>query len=212
VVGCYGDREFCRYKMHWQPELAEVLGVGNGNSVAVFADISLSVPTTVANVMTRTVLNLYTEHYGAMVRLAYVVVSDVAAAEEIVQDTFLAMLTGSWQLREEEKALAYLRQAIVNRSRSVVRHQIVVDKHLQKHSPDMPSAEHGALTLLERDAVVSALRELTERQREAVVLRYYAGLSEAETADAMGISPGSVKSHVSRAMVSLRETLEPQLI
>jgi RNA polymerase sigma-70 factor (sigma-E family) len=146
-----------------------------------------------------------------MVRLACVVVSDVAAAEEIVQDTFLAMLTGSWQLRDGEKALAYLRQAIVNRSRSVVRHQIVIDKHLQKHSPDMPSAEHGALTLLERDAVVSALRELTDRQREAVVLRYYAGLSEAETASAMGISPGSVKSHVSRAMVSLRETLEPQL-
>jgi RNA polymerase sigma-70 factor (sigma-E family) len=146
-----------------------------------------------------------------MVRLACVVVSDFSAAEEIVQDTFLSMLAGSWQLRDEQKALAYLRQAIVNRSRSVLRHQIVIDKHLQPHSPDMPSAEHGALTLLERDAVVSALRELTMRQREAIVLRYYGGLSEAETASAMGISQGSVKAHVSRAMVSLRETLEPQL-
>jgi RNA polymerase sigma-70 factor (sigma-E family) len=184
--------------------------VGNGRVGAVFGDISITVPV-VANVITHAVLELYEEHYEAMVRLACVVVSDIPAAEEIVQDTFLAMLTGSWQLRDQEKALAYLRQAIVNRSRSVVRHRIVIDKHLQKHSPDMPSAEHGALTLLERDAVVSALHELTDRQREAIVLRYYAGLSEAETATAMGISPGSVKSHVSRAMVSLRETLEPQL-
>jgi len=192
------------------PELAEVLGVGNGHPVAVFGDFSLAVPA-VANVITGAVLELYTAHYEAMVRLACVVVSDVAAAEEIVQDTFLAMLTGSWQLRDEEKALAYLRQAIVNRSRSVLRHRTVIDKHQQKCSPDMPSAEHGALTLLERDAVVSALRELTDRQREAIVWRYYAGLSEAETASAMGISPGSVKSHVSRAMVNLRETLAPQL-
>jgi RNA polymerase sigma-70 factor (sigma-E family) len=196
--------------MAWQPELAEVHGVGNGRVGAVFGDISITVPV-VANVITHAVLELYEEHYEAMVRLACVVVSDIPAAEEIVQDTFLAMLTGSWQLRDQEKALAYLRQSIVNRSRSVLRHRIVIDKHLQKHSPDMPSAEHGALTLLERDAVVSALQELTDRQREAIVLRYYAGLSEAETATAMGISPGSVKSHVSRAMVSLREMLEPQL-
>lgn len=156
-------------------------------------------------------LELYTEHYEGLVRLACAVVSDVAAAEEIVQDTFLAMLTGGWQLRDEQKALAYLRQAIVNRSRSVLRHQVVIDKHLQKYSPDVQSAEHGAITLLERDAVVSALRELSGRQREAIVLRYYGGLSEAETASAMGITQGSVKSHMSRAMASLRETLEPQL-
>jgi RNA polymerase sigma-70 factor (sigma-E family) len=184
--------------------------VGNGHTAGVFGDISLTVPT-VANVITRAVLELYTNHYEALVRLASVVVSDVPAAEEIVQDTFLAMLTGGWRLRDEEKALAYLRQAIVNRCRSVLRHRIVIDKHLQKLSPDMPSAEHGALTLLERDAVVSALRELTGRQREAIVLRYYAGFSDAETASQMGISQGSVKSHVARAMVTLRETLEPQL-
>jgi RNA polymerase sigma-70 factor (sigma-E family) len=180
--------------------------MGSGYPVAVF-----TAPSGVNVITQNAVLDLYTEHYDSMVRLAYVVVSDVPAAEEIVQDTFLAMLTGSWQLREAEKALAYLRQAIVNRARSFLRHRGVVDKHQQKHSPDMPSAEHGALTLLERDAVVSALRELSYRQREAIVLRYYAELSEAETASAMGISQGSVKSHVSRAMVALREALEPQL-
>jgi len=184
--------------------------VDNGHSVAVLDEFSLSAPT-VANAIPRAILDLYKEHYEALVRLACAVVSDDAAAEEIVQDTFLAVLSRGWQLRDEEKALAYLRRAIVNRSRSVLRRRVVIGKHVPRQAPDMPSAEHGALTLLERDAVVSALRELSGRQREAIVLRYYAGLSEAETASAMGISQGSVKSHVSRAMVSLREMLGPQL-
>jgi RNA polymerase sigma factor (sigma-70 family) len=72
----------------------------------------------------------------------------------------------------------------------------------------MPSAEHGALALLERSAVVTALRGLPERQRQAIVLRYYADLSEAEIADAMRISRGAVKSHTARAMAALRAALE----
>jgi RNA polymerase sigma-70 factor (sigma-E family) len=116
---------------------------------------------------------------------------------------------GGWQrLRDTDKALAYLRQAVVNRSRSVLRHRTVVDKNLQKPPPDMPSAEHGALVLLERSAVVAALRGLPDRQREAIVLRYYADLSEAEIAAAMGISRGAVKSHTSRGMTALRTALE----
>ena len=109
---------------------------------------------------------------------------------------------------DTEKALAYLRQAVVNRSRSVLRHRTVVDKNLQKAPPDMPSAEHGALVLLERHAVVAALRDLPDRQREAIVLRYYADLSEAEIATAMGISRGAVKSHTARGIAALRTTLE----
>jgi RNA polymerase sigma factor (sigma-70 family) len=84
----------------------------------------------------------------------------------------------------------------------------VVDKNLQKAPPDMPSAEHGALALLERDAVVAALRHLPGRQREAIVLRYYADLSEADIAAAMGISRGAVKSHTSRGISALRAALE----
>src|ERR1700761_8469064 len=113
-------------------------------------------------------------------------------------------------LRDAEKALAYLRQAVVNRSRSVLRHRTVVDKNLQKAPPDMPSAEHGALVLLERSAVVAALRGLPDRQREAIVLRYYADLSEAEIATAMGISRGAVKSHTARGMTALRTALEQE--
>jgi RNA polymerase sigma factor (sigma-70 family) len=72
----------------------------------------------------------------------------------------------------------------------------------------MPSAEHGALVQLERTAVVAALRTLPPRQREALVLRYYGDLSEAQIAAAMGISRGAVKSHTARAMSALRSVLE----
>ena len=154
------------------------------------------------------VVELYSRHYRALVRLAALLVRDTPTAEEVVQDSFVAMHGGWQRLRDAEKALAYLRQAVVNRSRSVLRHRTVVDKNLQKAPPDMPSAEHGALVLLERDAVVAALRDLPDRQREAIVLRYYADLSEAEIAAAMGISRGAVKSHTARGMTALRAALE----
>ena len=158
----------------------------------------------------RAVIELYSQHYRALVRLAALLVRDTPTAEEVVQDSFVAM-NGGWQrLRDTEKALAYLRQAVVNRSRSVLRHRTVVDKNLQKAPPDMPSAEHGALVLLERSAVVAALRELPDRQREAIVLRYYADLSEAEIAAAMKISRGAVKSHTARGMTALRTALEQE--
>jgi RNA polymerase sigma-70 factor (sigma-E family) len=156
------------------------------------------------------VTELYAMHYRTLVRLASFLVRDQPTAEEVVQDAFVAMAGGWQRLRDAEKALAYLRQTVVNKSRSVLRHRTVVDKNLQKAPPDMPSAEHGALVLLERSAVVSALRELPDRQREAIVLRYYADLSEAEIADAMGISRGAVKSHTARGMAALRAALEQE--
>jgi RNA polymerase sigma-70 factor (sigma-E family) len=156
----------------------------------------------------RAVTELYSEHYRALVRLAAMLVRDTQTAEEVVQDAFVAMHDGWQRLRDTEKALAYLRQAVVNRSRSVLRHRTVVDKNVQKAPPDMPSAEHGAMVLLERHAVVAALRDLPGRQREAIVLRYYADLSEADIAATMGISRGAVKSHTSRGMSALRAALE----
>jgi len=158
----------------------------------------------------RAVVELYSQHYRAMVRLAALLVRDTPTAEEVVQDSFVAMHGGWQRLRDTEKALAYLRQAVVNRSRSVLRHRTVVDKNLQPAPPDMPSAEHGAFILLERSAVVAALRGLPDRQREAIVLRYYADLSEAEIATAMGISRGAVKSHTARGIAALRTALEQE--
>ena len=156
------------------------------------------------------VTELYSLHYGALVRLAALLVRDIPTAEDVVQDSFVAMHR-SWQrLRNAESALAYLRHAVLNRSRSVLRHRAVVDKHRPNPPPDMPSAEYGTLVRLEQSAVVAALRKLPDRQREAIVLRYYADFSEAEVAAAMGISRGAVKSHTARAMAALRVDLEQQ--
>ena len=156
----------------------------------------------------RAVTAIYSEHYRSLVRLAAFLVRDTATAEEVVQDSFVAM-HGAWRrLRDTDKALSYLRQSVVNRSRSVLRHRMVVDKNTPKPPPDMPSAEHGAIIQLERSAVVSALRGLPDRQREALVLRYYGDLSEAQIASTMGISRGAVKSHTARAMAALRIVLE----
>jgi len=156
----------------------------------------------------RAVEELYAAHFRSLVRLAALLVRDVGTAEEVVQDAFVAMHGGWFRLRDNEKALAYLRQAVVNRSRSVLRHRLVVDRNQPKPAPDMPSAEHGAIALAERAEVIAALKSLPARQREALVLRFYADMSEAQIAGAMQISRGAVKSHTARAMQALRTVLE----
>jgi len=154
------------------------------------------------------VTELYSAHYRSLVRLAALLVRDLGTAEEVVQDAFVAMHGGWGRLRDNDKALAYLRQAVVNRSRSVLRHRQVVDRNAPKPAPDMPSAEHGAIALFERSAVIAALRTLPARQREALVLRFYADMPEAQIAETMRISRGAVKSHTARAMQALRAVLE----
>lgn len=159
----------------------------------------------------RAVTDLYSVHYRSLVRLAVMLVRDAGTAEEVVQESFIAMHGGWRRLRDSDKALSYLRQSVVNRSRSVLRHRIVVDRNAPAPAPDMPSAEHGAIALFERSAVIAALRTLPARQREAVVLRFYADMSEAQIADAMQISRGAVKSHTARAMQALRTVLEREV-
>jgi RNA polymerase sigma-70 factor (sigma-E family) len=159
----------------------------------------------------RAVTELYSLHYRSLVRLAALLVRDIPTAEEVVQDSFVAMHSGWRRLRDSEKALSYLRQSVVNRSRSVLRHRAVVDRNAPAPAPDMPSAEHGAIALFERSAVIAALRTLPARQREALVLRFYADMSEAQIADAMQISRGAVKSHTARAMQALRTVLEREV-
>jgi RNA polymerase sigma-70 factor (sigma-E family) len=151
---------------------------------------------------------LYAAHYRSLVRLAALLLRDVDAAEEVVQDAFVAM-HGAWRrLRDPDKALAYLRQAVVNRARSALRHRKVAERHRPQPTPDEASAEYGALAALEHQAVLDALRRLPARQREALVLRYYLDLSEAEIAATMRVSRGAVKSHTSRGMAALRQLLE----
>ncbi len=186
-------------------EATETLATNHGAMPEAFLGSSGGGPESSAD---SAVVELYSVHFQALVQLAELLVWDRPTAEEVVQDAFVAMHGGWQRLGDAEKALSYLRQAVVNRSRSVLRHRTVVDKNLQESVPDMPSAEHEALALLERQAVVAALRRLPDRQREVIVLRYYADLSEAETASVMGISRGAVKSHLARGMAGLREPLE----
>ena len=89
------------------------------------------------------VARLYVLHYRPLVRLATLLVRDAATAEEVVQDAFGAVRGGWQRLGDSDKALAYLRQAVVNRSRSVLRHRILAGSDLQQVLPDTPDAEHG---------------------------------------------------------------------
>ena len=150
---------------------------------------------------------MYRAHYAALVRLAAVLVGDVATAEDVVQDSFIAMHRAWRRLRDTGKALPYLRRSVINRSRSVLRHRAVADRELPVLAPELPSAEESALAVLQRSSVLAALSRLSFRQREVMVLRYYADLSEAQIAAALGISKGAVKSHTARAKESLRAML-----
>lgn len=152
---------------------------------------------------------LYSAHWRTLVRLSVLLVGDHGTAEEIVQDAFVAV-HGRWRrLRDPDKALAYLRQAVVNRSRSALRHRGVVRRHAERQTdpPPAPDAAEGVLSSERRATVIAALAELPDRQREVLVLRYYLDLSEAEIAQDLGISRGAVKSHASRGAATLRARL-----
>ena len=82
----------------------------------------------------RAVTELYNTHYRSLVRLAALLIRDVATAEEVVQDSFVAMHSGWRRLCDSDKALSYLRQSVVNRSRSVLRHRVVADRNAARAS------------------------------------------------------------------------------
>jgi RNA polymerase sigma-70 factor (sigma-E family) len=149
---------------------------------------------------------LYAGHYTSLVRLGVLLLRDQALAEDVVQDSFVAM-HHRWDRIDPAKAPAYLRQTVVNRSRSVLRHRSVVARHQPETLPEGAAADDSVLQAEHRAAVLDALAELPTRQREVLVLRYYLDLSEADIATTLGISRGAVKSHASRAAATLRERL-----
>jgi RNA polymerase sigma-70 factor (sigma-E family) len=153
-------------------------------------------------------VDLYRVHYPSLVRLASLLVHDTATAEDVTQDAFAQVYVAWDRIREPEKALAYVRRAVLNGARSRLRHLQVVGRHRPEPRRDAPSAEVGALVGEEHRRVVAALRALPARQRECLALRYYLDLSEAETAATLGISAGSVKTHVHRGLAALAQTLE----
>jgi len=148
----------------------------------------------------------YSTHYHPLVRVAVLLLHDVDAAENVVQDAFVAMHREWRRLRDLDQALAYLRRSVLNRARSTVRGQKVVDPHQLQPMPTGPSAQSGITS--PHAALMDALRRLPGRQREAVVLRYYADLSEVEIAETMRVSRETVKTHIAHGMTALRHTLE----
>ena len=142
----------------------------------------------------RAVTVLYQMHYRSLVRLATLLVSDLATAEDIVQDAFATMHDMWHALPDTGAALRHLRRLVVRLSRSAPRLQTAGGTE----TPGLPGS-----------AVLSALQALPVRQREVLVLRYFADLPEAEIASATGMSTAAVRSHAARAMSSLRAELHP---
>ena len=148
---------------------------------------------------------LYQVHYPALVRLAALLIPDLATAEDIVQDAFAAV-HGRWHVQPDaDAALAYLRWSVVHRSRSV---PPLGEPAEGTGEPAEGTGEPAEGTGEPGSAVMSALRALSPRQREVVVLRYFADLSEAEIAAATGMSMAAVRDHAAQAMSSLQAELE----
>jgi RNA polymerase sigma-70 factor (sigma-E family) len=150
----------------------------------------------------RAVTALYLTHYQPLVRMAALLVQDLATAEEIVQDSFVAV-HAAWRRRPDaDQALSFLRRSVVNRCRSALRQRAVVDQIAPRPASDLLTGEG------ERSAFISALWTLPARQREVMVLRYFADLPATQIASATGISEGAVKVYTARAMSSLRAELQ----
>lgn len=157
-----------------------------------------------------TIDDLYRSHRMQMVRLAILLVDDLASAEDVVQEAFAGLYRNWSGLRDRAAAIGYLRTAVVNGSRSMLRRRRTARAYVPPDPGTARSAESLAMLSAEHQAVVSALADLAPRQREVLVLRYYGGLSEAEIAAATGLSKGTVKSTASRAVAKLGDMLRAQ--
>ena len=153
---------------------------------------------------------LYQAHAVGLIRLAIVMLGDRGAAEDVVQDAFLGLYRHWDRLAAPGNALTYVRSAVLNRCRNALRQRGQRERHdrLDPGPTASESAEAVALIGQEHQQVLVAIRALPDRQREALVLRFYLDLSEEETARAMGVSRGTVKSATSRAVAALGRKLK----
>ncbi|HEX6936420.1 MAG TPA: SigE family RNA polymerase sigma factor [Actinomycetes bacterium] len=149
---------------------------------------------------------LFHGHFAAMTRLAAMLGAD--DPEDVAQEAFVRLHGRSRTLRDPNAAIGYLRTTVVNLTRSRRRHLSVVRRNRPAPPREVMSAEHDVLRQERDRELVQALGRLSSRHREALVLRYWLDLTEAEMADAMGVSRGTVKSHVSRGLDALAALLE----
>jgi RNA polymerase sigma-70 factor (sigma-E family) len=150
---------------------------------------------------------LYGTHWHQLVRLATLLTRDASVAEELVQDAFVSLHRRWSSLADPAAAHGYLRTTVVNNARSVLRHRGVEERYRQPGPPEPSGPEERAVQATEDAQVMAALRSLSRRQQEVLVLRYYADLSEQEIAETLGMSRGAVKSHAHRGIAALREAL-----
>ena len=154
---------------------------------------------------------LYEAHALGLIRLAVVMLGDRPAAEDVVQEAFCGLYRRWHALSEEANALAYVRSSVINGCRTALRRrvrQLTLAGFAEAGEAD--SAESAVLLGEEHRQVLLAIRRLPSRQREALVLRYYLDLDEAEIASCMQVSRGTVKSTTSRALAALGRILEDQ--
>jgi RNA polymerase sigma-70 factor (sigma-E family) len=150
---------------------------------------------------------LYHRHRAALVRLAVGLVGDVGEAEEIVQDAFAGLLSRWRSLRDVQSAPAYLHAAVVNGARARWRRRAIRERAWAVIGRAAPTAGPD---VAEQSSLLTAIRRLPVGKRACILLRFYADMSEAETAAVLGISVGTVKSQTSRALTRLAELLEAQ--
>src|SRR5262245_49669695 len=151
---------------------------------------------------------LFRQRQLELVRLALFFVGDRATAEDVVQDVF-ARVCARWErIGDRENALPYIRSAVINTCRSVLRKRAVIRRFgSEPEQPPVWSAEAEVVLGEERRAVLRALAGLPMRRKQVLVLRYYFDLSEEEIARTLRISRGTVKSTAARALASLAKTL-----
>ena len=146
---------------------------------------------------------LYERHYAELVRLAFALTGDWALAEELAQEAFVRVW-GSWgNVRDPRSAPAYLRTAVVNLARRSLRRRLLERQAWRwRGAGDLRSADPG-----ETVDVLRAFACLPAGKRACVVLRFYLDLSEADTAAALGVSVGTVKSQTAKALRRLQRLL-----
>ena len=147
---------------------------------------------------------LYVRHAPECVRLAFLLTSDRAAAEDIAQDAFIKVAGRFRHLRRPEAFEAYLRRTVVNLSMSHHRRNRTERRSLAREGAGRQIASVEPPDLTDRDELRAALRALPPRQRAAVVLRYYGDLTEFQVAESLGCSVTAARSLVFRGMEALR--------
>jgi RNA polymerase sigma-70 factor (sigma-E family) len=151
---------------------------------------------------------LYARHRLPLVRMAILLVDDQPSAEDVVQDAFFGLHRNQDKIRDPQAALGYLRTSVINNARSTWRRRGTARRHLHAAEPDHAEPSDSELLLAEEHReVLAAVRKLPAGQQEVLVLRYWSNLSEAEIAEALGISRGAVKSQASRGLDKLERML-----